>query len=736
MRGTMFRRPLFAIFLLQILFIGIWYHIFGGEETPPQEDIPVECVGRVEEIRIGASGIVLVLSDVKAKNKEKSREVYADRCIVYDFSDKHLFSSSKIGNTIHIQGTYFTFETVSNPGGFDEDLYYKSQGINAKIIADSLEIVNDRMDPLRHGLYLLRQRAMEQLLAVMEERDAGVLGAMILGEKSYLPADRKEQFQKTGIGHLLAISGLHVSLLGAGLFFFLRSYCLPMRQAVVVTVVFLFLYGQFTGFPVATERAVLMMACGLFARYTGRCYDALSAMALSGIITLLQQPLQLFQCGFILSYTAIAGIVLFSPVMKKLSPYFKKYGVRGKILQAVLSSVSVFLVTMPVMLWFFYEISPYAILANLVVLPLLSLLVGAGVFGCILSFFWKAAGGFLLSTVHYILRFYEIVCLALEELPGRSVVTGRPVLELILLYYVVLVGGIFLYLKWEKIWIAFVAGILLAETLLFFSPSVSFLYIQLDVGQGDCAVIMCGEKTYLIDGGSTSQKEVGKYVISKCLKYYGRSQVDAVFITHSDADHTNGILELAINQKDWGIKIQKIIMPKIQKTDDGYKRLYRSFQSCNIKINRMRRGERLSHGGLCIRCVHPTPDYEWESENDYSLTLDITYRDLRILTTGDLEQEGERAIGDLRGGYDLLKVGHHGSKTSTSQDFLAMVSPQYAVISAGKKNRYGHPSPETIEKFRNTGVQIKNTMECGAVLAEWNSGKRIYSFRGNLKRDV
>ncbi len=318
MRRIMFGRPLFAVFLLQILFVGIWYHIFGGEKTPLLEDIPVECVGRVEEIRIGTSGIVLVLSDVKAKNKGTGREIYTDRCIVYDFSDKHLFSNSKIGNTIHIQGAYSTFETVSNPGGFDENLYYKSQGISAKIFADSLEIVNDRMDPLQHGLYLLRQRAMEQLLAVMEERDAGVLGAMILGEKSYLPADRKEQFQKTGIGHLLAISGLHVSLLGAGLFFFLRSYCLPMRQAVVFTVVFLFIYGQFTGFPVATERAVLMMACGLFARYTGRCYDALSAMALSGIITLLQQPLQLFQCGFILSYTAIAGIVLFSPVMEKI----------------------------------------------------------------------------------------------------------------------------------------------------------------------------------------------------------------------------------------------------------------------------------------------------------------------------------------------------------------------------------------------------------------------------------
>lgn len=145
----------------------------------------------------------------------------------------------------------------------------------------------------------------------------------------------------------------------------------------------------------------------------------------------------------------------------------------------------------------------------------------------------------------------------------------------------------------------------------------------------------------------------------------------------------------------------------------------------------MKKGDVLSCQALRIRCVHPTPDYEWESENDYSLTLDITYRDLRILTTGDLEQEGETAVGDLRGGYDLLKVGHHGSKTSTSQEFLAMVSPRYAVVSAAKNNRYGHPSPETVKKLRNAGVLIRNTMDCGAVFAEWRSGKRIYVYRGN-----
>ena len=118
---------------------------------------------------------------------------------------------------------------------------------------------------------------------------------------------------------MLVISGLHVTLLAAGLFFFLRSYIMPMRQAVVVTVLFLFMYGQFTGFEVATARAVLMMCCVLFARYTGRCYDALSALSFGGIITLVSEPVQLFQCGFLLSYTSVFGIVLFAPVMDRMT---------------------------------------------------------------------------------------------------------------------------------------------------------------------------------------------------------------------------------------------------------------------------------------------------------------------------------------------------------------------------------------------------------------------------------
>ncbi len=137
----------------------------------------------------------------------------------------------------------------------------------------------------------------------------------------------------------------------------------------------------------------------------------------------------------------------------------------------------------------------------------------------------------------------------------------------------------------------------------------------------------------------------------------------------------------------------------------------------------------MTEGELRMCCLHPAIDYEWGSENDYSLTMDITYRNLRILTTGDLEESGEKTIAGIQGGYDVLKVGHHGSKTSTSPEFLDMVLPKNAIISAGKHNRYGHPAPVTLEKLKSKGANIWSTMQCGAVFVEWDNGKRMYAYR-------
>lgn len=741
------RRPLFLIFITLLAFVSVWYHWVGdggrqlpgqklpgqklpgqelpGQELPRQEppvQQPAECVGKVEEIQVKASARVLVLADVHVKNTNSNERIPCEKILIFHSKNQHLFDDSRPGNQLDIRGTYAAFTRAGNPGEFDERLYYQSRGIDGKMFAESVTVTDRRCDRLRNALFMLRQQAAEHLFAAMREDDAGMLCAMLLGEKAYLPEEEKEMYQRTGIGHMLVISGLHISLLAAGLFYFLRSYVMPMKGAVIVTIAFLFLYGQFTGFQVAAVRAVLMVSCSLFARYAGRSYDPLSALSLSGIVTIALEPAQLFQCGFLLSYTAIGGVLLFAPVMEKSRN-------RSKLWQSVFFSASVFAVTMPVMLWFYYEICPYSVLANVLVLPFLSLLVGIGAAGCIVSFFWPPGGAFLLTSAHYILEFYEFVCRVILSLPFSRVVTGRPPVWCLVAYYVVLVLAVRLYLKWdERRW--FYAGAALLFLLcLSFRPRMVFLYTQLDVGQGDCACLFYGDTTILIDGGSSSEKEIGNYTIQKFLKYYGRTRIDFVFLSHSDADHTNGVEELAANQDKWGIEVGGVVMPEIGKKDERYESLVSLFSKWKTPVYTMEKGERFCLGELSLECLHPFPDYEWKSENDYSLTLDISYRNIRILSMGDLEEEGEQTLERVKGPYDLLKVGHHGSKTSSSPGFLHEAAPRHAVISAGRDNRYGHPAPVTIEKLEQEGACIWSTMEQGAVFLRWSeAGGKISGY--------
>lgn len=731
---NVWRRPLFLAFLTLLVFVSVWYHWMGeegtagkmlsGQQVSGQEPWrqPAGCAGRIEEIQVKTSGNVLVLTDVDLTDTISNERIPCKKILIFQSQNQDLFDESKPGNQLYIKGTYTALARAGNPGEFDERLYYSGYGIDGKLFADSVTVTDSRCDWFRCILDSFRQQAAERLFALMREDDAGMLCAMLLGEKAYLPEEEKEMYQRTGIGHMLVISGLHISLLAAGLFYFLRSYVMPMKGAVVVTAVFLFLYGQFTGFQVAAVRAILMTSCSLFARYTARSYDPLSALSLSGILTILWEPAQLFQCGFILSYTAIGGILLFAPVLEKSRK-------KGGIWQSFFFSASVFVVTMPVMLWFYYEICPYSVLANVLVLPFLSLLVGVGAAGCMLSFLWPSGGAFLLASVHYIFEFYEAVCRVVLSLPMSRFVTGRPPVWCLVIYYAVLVSAVCLYLKWEECLWLYAGAALLFLSCLLFRPQIRFMYAQLDVGQGDCACLFYGNKTILIDGGSSSESDVGKYKIQKFLSYYGRSRVDLIFVSHSDADHTNGVVELVENQKKWGISVGGVVLPDINKKENGYEALVSLFSKFQTPVYRMKKGDRFCEGELRILCLHPFPEYEWKSANDYSLTLDIAYRNIRILSAGDLEEDGEQAAGPVKGPYDLLKVGHHGSKTSSSPQFLRETAPVHAVISAGRGNRYGHPAPVTIERLEQERACIWNTMERGAVFLRWKpEGGQISSF--------
>ena len=721
------RRPMGILFLLLILGILIWNHFRENKVPSPWEQEQFICIGRVTDIVPSSSGKVIYLSKIQELSQEKTPFLLQNILLYPSVSSKtenDLFSSIQIGNEIQVKGTLKTFEKSGNPGEFDSYSYYEAKQITARVYAKKIKILDTSSHLVKQFFFVWREKMMRQLSTVMGEKDAGILGAMILGDKSRLDADIKELYQQTGVAHMLAISGLHISLLGGVLFDWLRKYLLPMKMAVIVTMILLLLYGQFTGFPVATSRAVWMLWIRLLARYCGKTYDGFTAWSISGCMILIQNPLQLFQCGFVMSFVTAGGILLFQEMTEEKQKKMEEWK------KTLCVTIWTFFVTLPVLLWYFYEICIYSIVANLILLPLLSFLLGIGILGCVLCLFWPLASGFILASAHWILSFYEWVCQMINQLPCSTWVMGRPELWKIVVYYLILFLALYFWgLQRDNRKMA-VCMSLLSGILMIFTPQFEFQYVQLDVGQGDCACIFCGNKTFLIDGGSTTEKEIGKYRIGKFLKFYGRKEIQAVFITHGDEDHVSGIRELIQSNEKLGIRIQKIYIPQLQKKEEGLAKLEEIVKKSGISVQKIKKGNQLRCGKMKLTCLHPAPNYDWEDANDSSLTLEIRYENLSLFTTGDLGERGEEQL-QLKGqNYDILKVGHHGSKYSSSDSFLQQISPKYGFISAGYQNRYGHPSKDTLERLEKHSCIWWNTAEKGALFAEYRKKqKRCWHFK-------
>lgn len=722
MKNIRVNRPFVVFFFLLMLGIVIW-NWFRDDSHEEWKEKSFTCSGTVERIQRTTSGKeTITLSGIKQNSIKSEKSNSLRKILLYEKSEETLFSKIQIGNEIQVTGEAESFEQAGNPGQFDAFSYYEAMQIDARMFVTKIQIQKDSYNVINQKLYEWRSKAMQQMTLVMGERDAGLLGAMILGDKSQLDSEIKELYQQTGVAHMLAISGLHISLLGMVLFDWLRKHLLPMKTAAIVSFVVLLLYGQFTGFPVATSRAVWMLSIRLVARYIGKPYDGLTALSISGSAILLQNPLQLFQCGFVLSFVAAGGILGYQEMTKKHQKLMKEWQ------KTVISSLWTFFLTLPVMFWYFYEVCPYAVVANLILLPFLSAVLGIGILGCVLCFVSPSAGGFILASDHWLLAFYEFVCKKIQLLPGNQWVVGRPEIWKILVYYMALVLTLYLWTAYKEKMKSVFSMAVLCVILGSFRPTFEFMYIQMDVGQGDCACLFQKEKTYLIDGGSTSEKEIGKYRIAKMLKYYGRNKIDVAFVTHGDEDHVNGIEELAERQKTEGIQIRKIMVPDLQEKEEGLQTFIDKVRKNRVPVDFLGKGQQLVSGKLQMKCLHPSRNYSWEDANDCSLVFDLTYETLSILTTGDLGRHGEETVILPKKGYDILKVGHHGSKNSSMESFLQKCQPQYGFISAGANNRYGHPAKETLARLEEISCQTLNTAQKGALFAEYKRGQKRYRY--------
>lgn len=730
------RRPLCVALGMYIFLILIFRGKLDAvkERQYQGEQKTLQC--QVEEIDGQGESVSLSTGDVMENGKPLCRRIK-----LYQGRDGVDFTDVRIGNILLVTGKIYSFSQPGNPGQFNEYQYYRNQGISCKMSVQSLKITDKTCRIVEQWLHDVRTALYQRIMLCLPEEEAGVAAAMVLGEKSALTDETRTLYQESGIAHLLAISGLHISLIGMGLFAVLRRYVIPMRAAAVVTAAVLFLYGELTGFSVSAQRAVWMMFCYLAAYFLGERYDVYCALALSAFLQLLMHPLVLFEAGFMLSYGTVFGIAVFVEDFQKQAEESKNIFCSA-VIRAFLGSLGIQIVTLPVLLYYYFEFNPYSALINVIVLPFVGILLCMSFLGSLSAFLSVQTGNFLFGIVHFILYFYTYVGELIQFLPMASCITGRPAWWQILIYY----GFLSVWVSLSRspsgrkagslrTWIS--CGLLVSAFILLLVPAPDRGKLQitnLDVGQGDCCCIRYADKTILIDGGSSDVGSVGKYRICSYLKYYGIRKLDYIFITHSDSDHSNGILEILQKQDYMGFQIGTLVLPEIEKTDKDYLIIEQICRERSILVKKMKKGDGLAVGDLKFRCLHPFRAYNWQTKNDYSLILELQYKDFRGLFTGDLEQAGEKQIMDQIGDVDYLKVGHHGSAGSDGEEFLAILKPEIAVISAGEGNRYGHPAPETLDRLRRTGADIYSTMDNGAITVKIQEGKwNVSTFRSTFR---
>ncbi|MEE3468817.1 MAG: ComEC/Rec2 family competence protein, partial [Eubacterium sp.] len=484
--------------VLLVLIIGWILCLYDPpDQTGPPDQSGIRITACIGSMSGSGDDMVLTVKDVRWPDGRAGDEtllVYPAGA-KFNSEEKCSFSHLQIGQTVSIYGDVRSFRKPGNPGQFNEAAYYHSLGIDARMFASEVSIVSDRVDHVAMLLHNVRGFFRDAFYQALPEEQAGTITAMVMGDKSGLSRVVADLYRENGLAHVLAISGLHVSLIGIGLFELLRKYILPMRVSAIVTGVLLVLYGQLTGFSLPTRRAVIMTILVLLARLLGEHYDALNSLCLAAVIELICHPDSLYQSGFLLSYGTVAGILFFVRGWEsiKFQNRFCKLA-----FQVLSGSMGITLVTLPILVQSYHEIAVYSVLVNTLLLPALSLLLGLALLGggmAIIGGLYRICFG----MIYAILCGYQQVCELVVMLPYNTLIIGHRSLLSIVIYYLGLLLG--LRLK-KKVGMAF--AVFVINLFLFITPVTSDgilpsfsrdgLYItNLDVGQGDCCCIQTPE---------------------------------------------------------------------------------------------------------------------------------------------------------------------------------------------------------------------------------------------------
>ena len=754
------------------------------------------------------------------KNEEKYQkrnDLHFQKLILYLPKESTGESSMPLplpGQICSVKGHFLELSPATNEGEFSLPSYYKGEGISGVFQAKTIELVRGESSPFAKELFTLKQSLENRIDALFPEETAGFLKSLFLGERSGITLSEKNLYQSAGISHILAISGLHLSLLGGFFYRLLRKIKLSSLLSSLITSFFLFSYFLFTGSSHSAFRALFMLFLRFAAIQLGKGKDLLSQLSFALLFLLWLNPLSLYSTGMQCSFFTLFVFFLLeerpgkavrkkkekalSKICKKHTLGFSKHpslllkfpSYLSKLIPCLLSTLPhrlqgsflFYLALLPLFSLTQFSFPLYAPLLNLLLLPLLPFFFLLGAVSIFLSYLpeqdflllrlFSFSSRFLLNLLFQIFHLFMEKSLAL---PFSQILLGKMQALSVMFYF------LFLYLLFffpkaktffpkalkgrlfspclcrvHRIFLSLLLslGFLLSLPLYLPKPPKELEIATLDVGQGDGFVLRKGALVFTIDNGSTSKNLFPEQIFFPYCKAKRIQHIDYALLTHCDRDHISGIQ--ALLEKNPSISLSHLILPASALQDHRYDLLKRLAYNHGADVSYWQKGDELvfSEQGIClsakktawaenpstskkrgpdtkghqlhIRCFYPNDASYMEEANAHSIGCLLEYGHFRMLFTGDMPKESEEALlencreTEASPIVDVLKLAHHGSKTSSCPSFLSETQAKFALFSYGKKNRYGHPHKSTVENCKKYRLFPLETAKLGEILIKTN----------------
>ncbi|MDG5766883.1 DNA internalization-related competence protein ComEC/Rec2 [Balneolales bacterium ANBcel1] len=662
-----------------------------------------------------------------------------------------LFRAS--GTPFSLAGAYLRFggnlEPPSrpvNPNQFDYASHLARQGIHSTIFAIDIESIGESQTaPPWHRLQISMQQRTSMLFS---EHTRGIARAIMLGDRSELDSDLRMAFSRAGLAHLMAVSGMHVGFILLPVWLLLpwfRGSVSGKWVALLFCTALLAAYAGATGFSVSVNRASIMALFLIIARLFHRPGASLNILGAAALLLLIYDPRMLFDVGFQLSFTAVAIILTTLPGTRYLLPVRYRYRRTGALFQFVMVSVLVQAGLYPLLIHYFNEFSMIGPLSNTLAVPFVQAMF-LWSFACLfIGMIDTSIAHWLNIPADYVLQSLISYVTLAGTLPGAWIegkLASHWIFGVWFFGTSVIASLRIPQLRWKML-SAFLFFLVLLQGSLVYEKQLRRPVLDvtfLDVGQGDAILIETpGRKKYLYDVGVwTPQFDSGERVLLPELKARGIRRLDGIILSHPHADHIGGIMSIIES-----VPVDTIYQSPAPHDSQLYHRYMARAAEIGIPVRLLESGDLIhTDPSLPMMVFAPSPDIQARDPNNQSVVIMVQYGRNRILLTGDAEKEAEAFLSATYGAFlraDILKIGHHASRTSSTEPFLAHANPAYGIASLGLRNRYRHPHREAIERLHQAGIRSRFTSLEGAIhyrcdgvrcnLQPWQSGNDKMSKR-------